>query len=108
MNEQQKVEYKNTLNLPQTDFKMKANASVREVEIQKFWEENGIYSKNLSQRNKTRKFILHDGPPYLSSDKIHIGTALNKILKDIIVKYKAQSGYYSPYVPGYDGAWPSY
>ncbi len=101
--QKQEINYKDTLNLPQTDFKMKANAAVKEPETQKFWEENQIYEKNTSQRNKQHKFILHDGPPYLSSDKIHIGTALNKILKDILVKYKSQSGYYSPYVPGYDG-----
>jgi len=99
----EKVNYKDTLNLPTTDFKMKADAAVREVDIQKFWNENSIYEKNVAQRDKTNKFILHDGPPYLSSDKIHIGTALNKILKDIIVKYKSQQGFYSPYVPGYDG-----
>lgn len=98
-----KVEYKDTLNLPQTTLAMRANAAVREVEIQKFWEENNIYEKSISQRDKTNKFILHDGPPYLSSEKIHIGTALNKILKDILLKYKAQAGYYAPYVPGYDG-----
>ena len=103
MTEQQKINYKDTLNLPATDFKMKADANVREIDIQKFWEDNKIYEKNLDQRNKTNKFILHDGPPYLSSDKIHIGTALNKILKDIVIKYKSQSGFYSPYVPGYDG-----
>ena len=101
--QQEQVNYKDTLNLPQTDFKMKANAAVKEVEIEKFWEDNKIYEKNLSQRNKQNKFVLHDGPPYLSSDKIHIGTALNKILKDIIIKYKSQRGFYSPYVPGYDG-----
>ncbi len=103
MTEEQKIDYKNTLNLPQTDFKMKANAAVREVELQKYWNENNIYEKNVSQRKNSEKFVLHDGPPYLSSNKIHIGTALNKILKDIVTKYKAQSGFYSPYVPGYDG-----
>jgi isoleucyl-tRNA synthetase len=103
MSENQIIDYKNTLNLPQTDFKMKANAAIREVELQKYWEDETIYEKNIAQRDKTRKFILHDGPPYLSSDKIHIGTALNKILKDIIIKYKSQSGFYSPYIPGYDG-----
>ena len=103
MSDNHKSDYKNSLNLPQTDFKMRANAAVREIEIQKHWEENNIYDKNLAQRDKSHKFILHDGPPYLSSDKIHIGTALNKILKDIVVKYKSQSGFYSPYVPGYDG-----
>lgn len=103
MSEKQKIDYKNTLNLPQTNFKMKANAAVKEVEIQKYWEENKIYEKNIQQRKNSSRFLLHDGPPYLSSNKIHIGTALNKILKDIITKYKAQSGFYSPYVPGYDG-----
>ncbi len=97
-----KMEYKNTLNLPQTTLEMRANAAVKEVETQKFWEENNIYEKTLAQRNKANKFVLHDGPPYLSSDKIHIGHALNKILKDILIKYKAQSGFYAPYVPGYD------
>ncbi|HSA06789.1 MAG TPA: isoleucine--tRNA ligase [Candidatus Gastranaerophilales bacterium] len=103
MTEQQQINYKDTLNLPQTEFKMKANAAVSELDIEKFWEDNKIYEKNLAQRNRQNKFVLHDGPPYLSSDKIHIGTALNKILKDIVVKYKSQSGYYSPYAPGYDG-----
>lgn len=98
-----KVEYKDTLNLPQTTLAMRANAAVREIEIQKFWTENNIYEKSTSQRDKSNKFILHDGPPYLSSEKIHIGTALNKILKDILLKYKAQAGHYAPYVPGYDG-----
>ncbi len=98
-----KVDYKDTLNLPQTTLAMRANAAVRELEIQKFWEENNIYEKNIAQRDKTNSFILHDGPPYLSSEKIHVGTALNKILKDILIKYKSQSGFYAPYVPGYDG-----
>ncbi len=98
-----KTEYKDTLNLPQTTLAMRANATVRELEIQKFWEENHIYQKSIEGRDKTNKFILHDGPPYLSSEKIHVGTALNKILKDILVKYKSQRGYYAPYVPGYDG-----
>ena len=98
-----KTEYKNTLNLPQTSLAMRANATVRELEIQKFWEENHIYEKSLENKDKTNSFILHDGPPYLSSEKIHVGTALNKILKDILVKYKSQRGFYAPYVPGYDG-----
>ena len=98
-----KTEYKNTLNLPQTSLAMRANATVRELEIQKFWDENHIYEKSLENKDKTNSFILHDGPPYLSSEKIHVGTALNKILKDILVKYKSQRGFYAPYVPGYDG-----
>jgi len=103
MTEKEKVEYKDTLNLPQTTLAMRANAAIRELEIQKIWEENNVYEKSIEQRNKTNAFILHDGPPYLSSDKIHIGTALNKILKDILIKYKSQAGFYAPYIPGYDG-----
>ncbi len=97
-----KEELKNTINLPKTTLEMRANATVKELETQKFWEENKIYEKLVNQRDKANKFILHDGPPYLSSEKIHVGTALNKILKDIIIKYKNQQGFYSPYVPGYD------
>ena len=101
-NETTKTDYKETLNLPQTTLAMRANATVREVEIQKYWEENTIYEKNLANRDKANSFILHDGPPYLSSDKIHIGHALNKILKDILIRYKSMNGFYAPYVPGYD------
>ena len=103
MSESTKVEFKDTLNLPQTSLAMRANATVRELEIQKFWEENRIYEKSVANKDKNNKFILHDGPPYLSSEKIHVGTALNKILKDILTKYKSQRGFYAPYVPGYDG-----
>ncbi len=98
----EKKDFKNTLNLPQTTLEMRANAAVKEVATQKFWEDNKIYEKNLAQRDKANSFILHDGPPYLSSDKIHIGHALNKILKDILIRYKSMKGYYAPYVPGYD------
>ncbi len=103
MSDKKEFEFKDTLNLPQTTLAMRANAPVREIEIQDFWEMKKIYEKNLAQRSIENKFVLHDGPPYLSSAKIHIGTAMNKILKDIVTKYKAQNGYYSPYVPGYDG-----
>lgn len=91
-----------SLNLPQTEFPMKANSAVREIEIQKRWDSENVYAKAMKNREKNDKFVLHDGPPYLSSSKIHIGTALNKILKDIVCKYKNQKGFYSPYVPGYD------
>jgi isoleucyl-tRNA synthetase len=97
------LNYKDTLRLPKTGFPMRAGASTREPEIQAFWESEKIYQSNLASKNKSHAFILHDGPPYLSSDKIHIGTALNKILKDIVVRYKTQKGFYAPYVPGYDG-----
>lgn len=103
MAESTKIEFKDTLNLPQTTLPMRANATVRELEIQKFWVENNIYEKMIGERDKTNSFVLHDGPPYLSSEKIHVGTALNKILKDILIKYKSQRGFYAPYVPGYDG-----
>ena len=96
------MEYKETLNLPQTTLEMRANAIKKEPETQKFWEENNIYEKINSNKDKTNSFVLHDGPPYLSSDKIHVGTALNKILKDILIKYKSMNGFYAPYVPGYD------
>ena len=95
-------EYKETLNLPQTTLAMRANAAQKELETQKFWEEIDIYNKILEGKNKNNSFILHDGPPYLSSDKIHVGTALNKILKDILIKYKSMRGLYAPFVPGYD------
>lgn len=96
--------YKDTIDLPQTTFPMRGNGPVREPEFQKTWEETKVYEKNLGARKAqgAKPFILHDGPPYLSSDKIHIGTALNKILKDIIIKYKSQQGFISPYIPGYD------
>lgn len=97
---EQKKNY--NLNLPQTDFSMKANSAVREVEFQQYWQDNKIYQKSVEKRKDAPKFVLHDGPPYLSSDKIHIGTALNKILKDIVTRYKSARGFYSPYVPGYD------
>lgn len=97
------VNYKDTLNLPQTTFKMKAGAATREVEIETYWEENRVYHTLMASRRHAKPFVLHDGPPYLSSDKIHIGTALNKILKDVVTRYKSQQGFYTPYVPGYDG-----
>ena len=97
------MEYKESLNLPQTTLEMRANATKKEPETQKFWEDNCIYEKMNANKDKANSFILHDGPPYLSSEKIHVGTALNKILKDILIKYKSMRGYYAPYVPGYDG-----
>lgn len=96
--------YKDTIDLPQTDFPMRGNGPVREPEFQANWEKAEIYERLLDLRRESGAdlFVLHDGPPYLSSDKIHIGTALNKILKDIVIKYKAQRGFITPYIPGYD------
>jgi len=93
--------YKESINLPDSDFPMRANLSERENDFQKFWEENNIYEKAIEQREGNENFILHDGPPYANGD-IHIGHALNKILKDIVTRYKTMKGYYSPYVPGWD------
>lgn len=98
-----KIDYKGTLNLPETPFKMKAGAREREPEIQAFWHEQDLYQQLLDARKNAPRFLLHDGPPYLSAPKIHIGTALNKILKDIVIRYQWQRGHYTPYVPGYDG-----
>ena len=94
-------DYKDTLFLPKTDFPMRANLSQREPEFLKFWYDIDVYGE-LKKKNKDKpSFILHDGPPYANAS-IHIGTATNKILKDFVVKYKWQRGYFSPYVPGYD------
>jgi isoleucyl-tRNA synthetase len=94
-------DYKSTLNLPQTSFPMKGNLPEKEPEQLKKWEDSNIYQKILEQNKSNQKYILHDGPPYANGN-IHMGTALNKILKDIVIRYKNMSGYYSPYVPGWD------
>ena len=95
------MDYRSTLNLPKTDFPMKANLAKREPDLLKAWEGKGIY-RQISQQAKGRpKYILHDGPPYANGN-IHIGTALNKILKDFIVKSKFMAGFDSHYVPGWD------
>ena len=93
--------YKDTLNLPNTAFPMKANLAMREPEILNSWKENNLYKKIREKRNGSKKFILHDGPPYANGD-IHIGHAVNKILKDIIIKSKGFCGFDAPYVPGWD------
>jgi isoleucyl-tRNA synthetase len=96
------MDYKNTLNLPRTDFPMKADLVAREPERLKQWEKTGLYRKIQDQRARAKdKFVLHDGPPFANGD-VHIGTALNKILKDIVVKYKSLRGFSAPYVPGWD------
>ena len=92
--------YKDTVNLPQTDFSMRANAVQREPQLQQFWAENQIYEQ-LSQNNPKEPFILHDGPPY-ANGSLHMGHALNKILKDIINKYKLLQGHKTDYIPGWD------
>jgi isoleucyl-tRNA synthetase len=95
------MDYKDTLNLPRTDFPMKADLVAREPERLAKWYAAKLYEKIQDQRAGEAKFVLHDGPPFANGD-VHIGTALNKILKDIIVKYKTLRGFSAPYVPGWD------
>jgi isoleucyl-tRNA synthetase len=92
---------KTQINLPKTAFSMKANLPIREPEILKYWEEINLYQELRNSRKGNEKFILHDGPPYANGN-IHMGTALNKILKDIIVKFHQMDGKDSVYVPGWD------
>ena len=93
--------YKTTLNLPQTDFPMKANLPQREPLLLARWEEGKLHEKIQAARASAELFVLHDGPPFANGD-VHVGTALNKILKDVIVKYKTMRGFRAPYVPGWD------
>jgi isoleucyl-tRNA synthetase len=95
------ADYKATLNLPQTDFPMRGNLANREPEMLKHWQEMGLYARMREAGAGHDKFILHDGPPYANGD-IHIGHAVNKVLKDIIVKSKTLAGFDAPYVPGWD------
>ncbi|MBS4189150.1 isoleucine--tRNA ligase [Bacillus sp. FJAT-49705] len=95
------MDYKDTLLMPQTEFPMRGNLPKREPEIQSKWEEMNIYEKVQARTEGRPMFVLHDGPPYANGD-IHIGHALNKILKDIIVRHKSMTGFNAPYVPGWD------
>ena len=97
----EELDLKKTVNLPRTDFSQKANLGQMEPARLKKWQEMGLYEKVLAERAGREKFILHDGPPYANAD-IHIGTALNKILKDFVVKTRSMMGFEAPYVPGYD------
>lgn len=92
---------RNSVNLPATQFHMKANLNKLEPETQKFWEENRIYDEILERRRGRPWWILHDGPPYANGDA-HVGTGLNKVLKDIVCRFKTMRGYYSPFIPGWD------
>ena len=94
-------DYSKSLNLPSTDFSMRANLPQREPEIGKVWADEDIYHKMLERNEGHPLFILHDGPPF-SNGNIHMGTAMNKVLKDFINKYKSMSGFKVPYVPGWD------
>ena len=94
-------DYKQTLQLPSTDVPMRANLPEREPGMLSVWESEKLYERMLAYRDGAPRFLLHDGPPY-ANGAIHIGHALNKILKDVIVKYKTMAGFQSPYRPGWD------
>jgi isoleucyl-tRNA synthetase len=95
------MDYKSTLNLPSTDFSMKANLTQREPVMLAKWQSDHLYEKILASPHPRGKWVLHDGPPYANGD-IHMGHLINKVLKDIIIKYRTMSGYECPYVPGWD------
>src|SRR5947207_14795732 len=95
------ADWKETLNLPRTGFPMKANLPSSEPEALARWAAMDLYGKIRAKRQGARKFVLHDGPPY-ANGQIHLGTALNKLLKDFVVKSRSMAGFDSPYVPGYD------
>ncbi|MGH8095407.1 MAG: isoleucine--tRNA ligase [Chthoniobacterales bacterium] len=93
--------YKETLNLPKTDFPMKAGLATREPEMLRKWEETRLYERIQAARAEAELFVLHDGPPFANGD-VHMGTALNKILKDLVVKSKTMAGFRAPFIPGWD------
>ena len=99
MNQAEKL--KDTLNLPKTDFPMRANAVEREPLRLDHWESNKVYQQMQHKNKGKESFILHDGPPFTNGD-VHVGTALNKTLKDVILRYKNARGFHTPYVPGWD------
>jgi isoleucyl-tRNA synthetase len=95
------MDYKDTLHLPLTEFPMRGNLGEKELEIQARWESLNIYQKNLLLNNDHSPFVLHDGPPY-ANGSIHIGHAMNKILKDFLIRYKTMKGFHTRYIPGWD------
>ncbi|MEC8420911.1 MAG: isoleucine--tRNA ligase [Verrucomicrobiota bacterium] len=99
MNQANKL--KDTLNLPQTEFPMRANAVENEPQRITHWEDSRVYEKTLQKNKDSKAFVLHDGPPFTNGD-VHVGTALNKILKDTIIRFKNAQGFSTPYVPGWD------
>ena len=93
--------YKDTLNMPQTDFPMRGNLGKNEPSMQTAWNKLNLYQKRLDKNKGNTEYVLHDGPPYANGD-IHIGHALNKVLKDVVLRYKSMRGFYTRYVPGWD------
>lgn len=96
-----KMDFKETILLPKTDFEMRGNLTTKEPKFQQRWDDEDIYHKMLASNKKEKAFYLHDGPPYANGN-MHIGHALNKILKDIVVRYKNMDGYYAPIIHGWD------
>ncbi|MEG1315766.1 MAG: class I tRNA ligase family protein, partial [Oscillospiraceae bacterium] len=94
-------DYNKTVNLPKTDFAMRAALPAREPDMLKSWYDDDIYHKMIERNEGKPRFILHDGPPF-SNGYIHMGTSMNKCLKDFIIRYKNMSGFQAPYVPGWD------
>ncbi|WP_087972982.1 isoleucine--tRNA ligase [Oceanobacillus rekensis] len=95
------MDYKETLLMPKTEFPMRGNLPNKEPKRQEHWEEQNMYEKSLERTEGRPLFVLHDGPPYANGD-LHIGHALNKILKDFIIRYKSMTGFHAPYIPGWD------
>lgn len=95
------MEYKDTLLMPKTDFPMRGGLTTKEPKIQEEWEQKNLYQKMLEKNKGNKSYILHDGPPY-ANGQIHMGHAMNKVIKDFITRYKSMTGYYTPYVPGWD------
>jgi len=93
--------YKDTVLLPKTDFPMKAGLAQREPELLAKWEREGLYDAIQKAREGSPKYVLHDGPPFANGD-VHMGTALNKVLKDLVVKSKTMAGFQAPFIPGWD------
>ena len=95
------TDYKDTLNLPRTAFPMKASLAQREPELLAYWQEINLYQQLRELGKQRPKFVMHDGPPY-ANGAIHLGTTMNKVLKDIVTKSKTLSGFDTPYIPGWD------
>ncbi|MFA6936480.1 MAG: class I tRNA ligase family protein, partial [Bacilli bacterium] len=95
------MELKDTLTMPKTSFEMRGNLPKKEPEFQKRWNEMNLYNQILKKNFGKPRFMLHDGPPYANGD-IHCGHAMNKVLKDFVIRYKSMSGFYTPFIPGWD------
>ena len=95
------MDYKDTLNLPKTDFEMRGNLPKKEPDFQKRWQQLNLNQAILDSNDRSKAFYLHDGPPYANGN-MHVGHALNKTLKDIVVRFKSMEGYYSPLIHGWD------